>query len=646
MLFVELALIRWVTANNVYITNAPNFVLLGSFLGIGLGFRNTRSTRDYLGLTPLALLALVAFVLAFPVILSSVTTSDPFQGQAGMPALPRPVSLAAVFLLVTAVMAGLGQGVARIFVRFDPLRAYRLDILGSLLGIVLFSVLSFLHQPPASWGVIAGGGLVVLLPRARWWQLAAVIAAISLLVLQSVLPNETWSPYYKLSILQKSGPNPALYVSANNIPYQAARSVAVMRRQKQFYFRPYGHLATASLRDVLIVGAGTGDDTAVALAEGARHVDVVEIDPSLLAIGRRYHPNHPYGDPRVTTHVGDGRAYLQGTTAKYDLILYALPDSLAALAGQSAIRLENFLLTEEAIEVARAHLTSGGTFAMYNYYAAFLLDRYATTIKDVFGRAPCVDGGPGLGGRQMSVLTARRSGSVPDCRTFWHGPQVAPATDDHPFPYLPTPTIPDSYLWMLGGILLGSLALVQLFGGKPSQMRGYLDLALMGAAFLLLETKNIVQFALLFGTTWFVNSLVFTGVLLAVYLAVETAARVRLPRPWMLYLALIFTLVLAWAVPQEALLSLPLPSRLVAATALAFAPIYLANLVFAQRFATTRNSTAAFAANLLGAIVGGALEYISLITGYRALVIAVAVLYVLAFTIGLRTRPRPVTTGG
>ena len=227
MLFVELALIRWVTANNVYITNAPNFVLLGSFLGIGLGFLNARSTRDFLGLTPLALLALVAFVLAFPVILSSVTTSDPFRGQAGMPALPRPVSLAAVFLLVTAVMAGLGQGVARIFVQFDPLRAYRLDILGSLLGIVLFSVLSFLHQPPASWGVIAGGGLLVLLPRPRWWQLAAVIAAISLLVLQSVLPNETWSPYYKLSILQKSGPNPALYVSANNIPYQAARSVAV-----------------------------------------------------------------------------------------------------------------------------------------------------------------------------------------------------------------------------------------------------------------------------------------------------------------------------------------------------------------------------------------------------------------------------------
>ena len=88
-------------------------------------------------------------------------------------------------------------------------------------------------------------------------------------------------------------------------------------------------------------------------------------------------------------------------------------------------------------------------------------------------------------------------------------------------------------------------------------MRSYIDLAFMGAAFLLLETKNIIQFALLFGTTWFVNSLVFAGVLLAVYLAVETARRVRLPRPAVLYGCLIASLALTWLVPQDSLLALP-----------------------------------------------------------------------------------------
>jgi hypothetical protein len=104
---------------------------------------------------------------------------------------------------------------------------------------------------------------------------------------------------------------------------------------------------------------------------------------------------------------------------------------------------------------------------------------------------------------------------VTGCSTYWHGPKLAPATDDHPFPYLQTATIPITFRWMLVGILLGSLVFMRLGGGRFKGMRFYIDLAFMGAAFLLLETKNIVQFALLFGTTWFVNSLVFAGVLLA-----------------------------------------------------------------------------------------------------------------------------------
>jgi hypothetical protein len=48
------------------------------------------------------------------------------------------------------------------------------------------------------------------------------------------------------------------------------------------------------------------------------------------------------------------------------------------------------------------------------------------------------------------------------------------------------------------------------------------------------------------------------------------------------------------------------------------------------------SSTTAFGANLLGAIVGGVLEYLSLITGFRFLLVVVAVLYGLAFIFGRR----------
>jgi len=640
MLFAELALIRWVTANNVYVTRATNFMLLASFLGIGIGFLNARSSRDYLRWTPVTLLALVGFVLSFPVILKSLSGPHPLQGLHGSPALPQPVSLAVVFLLTVAVMAGFGQAVARIFVRFRPLSAYRLDILGSIAGIAVFSGLAFLDLPPAAWGLIATGGLVVLLlPRLRWWQVLATAGVAALLIGESFVPHQQWSPYNKLSVQQTSGRTPALYVSANNIPYQAARSLAVMRVQKKFYFYPYQHLARADLGNVLVIGAGTGNDAAVALAEGARHVDAVEIDPLLPKIGLG-HPDHPYQNPRLTVHIADGRAYLQNTDTKYNLIVFALPDSLVALSGQSALRLESYLLTEQSVAAARADLAAGGTFAMYNYYAPFLFDRYATTLAEVFHRDPCAQVGPPLGGRRLSVLTVRAAGQVPNCASFWHGPALAPATDDHPFPYLPANTIPLPYLQMLGLILLGSLLLVRLGGGSLRRLGGFVDLAFMGAAFLLLETKNVVQFALLFGATWFVNALVFAGVLAAVYLAVEIAARIRLPRPPVLYMALAGSLALAWLVPQDALLDLPLVLRFLAGSALAFAPVFLANLVFAQRFAGVETAGTAFAANLLGAMVGGTLEYIALITGYRFILIVIGVLYALAFITGLRSRPR------
>jgi hypothetical protein len=638
MLFVELALIRWVTSNNVYVTRATNFMLLASFLGIGIGFLNAKSNRDYLRWTPVALLALVGFVLAFPVILATLSGPNPLQGLGGTPALPQPVSLTIVFLLTAGVMAGLGQAVARLFVTFRPLPAYRLDILGSIAGIVVFSALSFMDLPPGGWGVIAACGLVALLvPRVRWWQVAAIAGVVTLLMLESVVPNQKWSPYNKLSISEHGGSCRVITVSANNIPYQAARCLASMHALKPFYFYPYRHVTRASLNNVLVIGAGSGNDVAVALAEGAKHIDAVEIDPLLPVIGRD-HPNRPYQNPRVTVHTADGRAYLQNTNKKYNLIVFALPDSLVALNGQSALRLESYLLTEQSLAVAKTRLAPGGTFAMYNYYAPYLFNRYATTLTDVYHRTPCAEVGPPLGGRRLSVLTVHPGGPVPNCATYWNGARVTPATDDHPFPYLPGNSIPEPFLWMLGAILLGSLLLIRANGGQFSKMRGYIDLAFMGAAFLLLETKNVVQFALLFGATWFVNALVFAGVLIAVYLAVETASRIRLPRPAVLYAALLASLVLAWVVPQESLLGLPMVPRFLAGSALAFAPVFLANLVFAQRFANVEASGTAFAVNLLGAMVGGTLEYVALITGYHFILIVIGVLYGLAFLTGLRRK--------
>src|SRR5262249_11770965 len=160
--------------------------------------------------------------------------------------------------------------------------------------------------------------------------------------------------------------------------------------------------------------------------------------------------------------------------------------------------------------------------------------------------------------------------------------------------YLQQRTIPQRYLVTLFLVLLGSLVAVWVAGGSFPPMRAYLDLFLMGAAFLLLETKAVVQFALLFGTTWFVNALVFAGVLAIVLAAIEVERRVRIGRPFLLLVLLVLSLAVAWLVPTDALLGLSPVPRFVAAVTVAFFPIFLANLIFAERFRDAADPTAAF----------------------------------------------------
>ncbi|MGC3955438.1 MAG: hypothetical protein QM804_14520 [Propionicimonas sp.] len=164
-------------------------------------------------------------------------------------------------------------------------------------------------------------------------------------------------------------------------------------------------------------------------------------------------------------------------------------------------------------------------------------------------------------------------------------------------------------------------------------MRPYADLFFMGAAFLLLETKNIATFALLFGTTWLVNALVFGGVLVVVLAAVETTRRVRTPPLPVVWGLIAASLAIGYVVQPEWLLPLPFLPRLLVATLLAFVPIFLANVAFAKRFAASDDSRGAFGLNLLGSVVGGCLEYAALLTGYSNLLILVAALYLLAFVL-------------
>jgi SAM-dependent methyltransferase len=641
MLFLELALIRWTGSEVLYLSYFSNFVLLASFLGLGAGFLRARAKHDLFPLAPILLATLVLFVLLFPVEIERSGEELIYFGalQQSHRALPIWAALPAIFVAVAAVMMTVGQGVARAFVQFEPLQAYRTDITGSLAGIAAFSLLSFAGAPPLAWGLVTAITFgLLLMPSPGRAQIGSLAALVAMLGIQSALPLQVWSPYYRVTLSPL--PSGAIAINVNGIPHQTIESVDQRQRSVPLYFLPYSRLR-AQPTDVLIVGAGAGTDVAIALTQGVQHVDAVEIDPSIHDLGVELNPNHPFADPRVTSHIDDGRAFLHQTERRYDLILFALPDSLTLVAGQSSLRLESYLFTIEAMREARAHLKPGGVFGEYNYYREqWLIDRLAGTLQAVYGHPPCIDSTGQTG--KLALLTAGVDPGAINCPTIWDPESrsvPSPATDDYPFLYLQRPGIPGYYLFTLALIVLAALLLVRLTSGPLRGMAVNADLFCMGAAFLLLETKNVVQFALLFGTTWFVNALVFAGILLAVLAAVTVAQRVRLAGLWQLYLLLLASLAVAWTVPPELLLTLPLFPRFLAASVIAFIPIFAANLVFSQRFRRAGSSNLAFGANLLGAMVGGVLEYSSLAFGYRALLPVIAGLYVAALLIWLTQRP-------
>jgi SAM-dependent methyltransferase len=634
MLFIELALIRWLGSNVVHLSYFTNFVLLGSFLGIGLGFLISRKNWSMLPTSSGLLMLLVIGVHLFPVKLNR-TGSDIIYFTSLAPSGPPPwIVLPAVFVTVAVVLAGPAEVVGRCFGQLNPLTSYRWDLIGSLLGIGTFTLLSFLRAPSVAWGVIAAVVLVAL-NRPGFRVVTAISGAGLILVLlaESMTPGISWSPYYKVQTTDIGTWKGAtlVQIAVNGIPHQNMGPAEwKLTRSEAQYRTPYQRTKTLRLDNVLIVGAGSGSDVAIALSKGAKHVDAVDIDPRIVQIGAQRNPNHPYQDPRVSVHINDGRAFLQSTDAKYDLILFALPDSLALVNGASQIRLESFLFTDRALQTAHDHLKPTGVFSMYNYYREhWLIERLAGTVAAAFGHQPCVDQTTD----RQAVVTVAVDPANQKCAARYSPPDqvVAPATDDRPFLYYKGGAIPRVYVWALGGIMLISLVAVRLLGGSFRSMRPYADLFFMGAAFLLLETKNIATFALLFGTTWLVNALVFSGVLVIVLAAVETTRAFRTPPLPLVWVAIVASLVLAYVINPAWLLGWPFWPRLIVAAVLGFLPVYLANIAFAKRFAATDGVQSAFAINLLGAILGGCLEYGALVTGYRNLLIVVGVLYLLAF---------------
>lgn len=698
ILFYELAAIRWFASTVVFLTFFTNVVLIASFLGMSVGLLTAHRSQNLMRTTlPLAALAFALAIAVYAlywqwagsvtIALSGAQDSPQlvYFGTEYRPADPTRwvVPMWAVaslfFVLVALSFVGPGQVMGRAFQAIpNRVAAYTIDIAGSLGGIAAFAAMSYFQLPPTAWFLPI---VLAMLYFAGWRspvQLASALIAYALVSvgahgLTAQGPVNYWSPYYRVSYDPDTRS-----ISTNGIGHQ---SMLAIGSQGPAYLLPYllnADSGGAAFNDVMIVGAGSGNDVAAALRAGARRVDAVEIDPRIQSLGRSFHPDRPYADARVAVHLDDGRSFVRTARRKYDLAVYALVDSLVLHTGYSSLRLENFLFTREALEDVRLALKPGGVFVMYNFYRqGWVIARLAKLAQDVFGVPPLVISlpyqeriAPGdsearhftfiLAAADPSRLQGIRErfargesywinedpakqpsvngfGATPPPGKGWH--RMAPARVDLPdIDLLPSDDWPQLYLrareipWApigQGMLAMAVLSLAVLFAFAPlRRLRPNGQMFFLGAGFMLIETKAVVHMALLFGSTWMVNSIVFFAILVMIVVANLFVLAMRPRRLAPYYAALIAALLLNAVIPMSAFLSLGPVARTLGSCAVVFLPVFFAGVVFATTFSRSRQPDVDLGSNVAGIILGGLSEQLSLVLGFNKLVLLAAAYYV------------------
>jgi len=153
---------------------------------------------------------------------------------------------------------------------------------------------------------------------------------------------------------------------------------------------------------------------------------------------------------------------------------------------------------------------------------------------------------------------------------------------------------------------------------------------------MLLETKSIVQFALLWGSTWSSASLAIASVLVMALASALVAGRVEIRRRGAIAAVLLGLIALNYFVPVGRVTFESRVAESIFYGLLVFSPVFCAGLLFSSSFRRSSSTATDFGANLLGAIVGGVGEYLSLLAGYQFLLILVAACYLAA----IATAPR------
>lgn len=666
-LFLEMAAIRWLNSNVHVVGMFTNLVVVASFLGLGLGCLAARR-RDLSGSAGALVLALVLaprigdwLGLDLPLVDDIVWAAVDRQPSANTGSVPW---IAAVFALVAAVFVPIGQLLARQFGRVraaggSTLLAYGLDVGGSLIGVLAFAAASALGAPPPVWFSSVAVPIVVLAASRRARAANALALGAAIVLAGSGREDERWSPYYcittrDISVQEASGRTFGIgfMIGADGSRLQDALSfgpaldASPLAPWRPYYRIPY-HFARP--RSVLVLGAGAGNEVVAALDAGAERVVAVEIDPVIAEMGRTRHPHRPYADRRVEVVVDDARAYLARSAERFDVVVISALDSARQLAGMANLRLESFVYTVDSFRAVRARLAPKGVFVLNMISARpWVGARIHASLEAAFGAPPRTFTTPQSPFVSVAFVSGGPPGLVdlaPDRdglseRRALAPPGVVLATDDWPHLYLAERAVPRTYIVLMSVMVLGAALAIRLATPRASRGRFDVHLFLLGAGFMLLETRSITALALIVGSTWSVNAVVIASILGVILLANALVAKGRLRHRGLAYLLLAGALVVSWSTSIQSVLALEFGARVAAAALLVGAPVFCAALIFSRSFADAEDVEAALGSNLLGAVLGGALEYTSTGFGLASLHLVALAVYAASGAVLLARRRR------
>lgn len=662
ILFFELALIRYIPANIQIASYFINLVLIAAFLGMGAGLIFQLRGREitHLFLPALLVLVLLCHYLSGIIVKAPVSSTEYLWSIQSSPSptaqrLGMIPAISLLFIFSSIVFIPLGSAVGREFKNFAPLVAYSINILGSLAGIGLFALLSFFSTAPMFWFAT---GMVFFLCLSIKKRPALSIKKRSVLIFSICFPlilfilsvnsptkGEIWSPYYKINYFDEDRLT-SLIVNGSFHQYivdfreEGLEPGSYIDLTRKDYLRPYQFVKNPE--EVLVLGAGGGNDIAIALQQNAGHIDAVEIDREIFKLGKKLHRQKPYQDPRVDVYIDDARAFLKKSKKKYDLIVMGTLDSQTLLSGLSSVRLDNYVYTLEAFQSIKSHLKPGGILILYHMSPSQLISyKIFAMLKKVFGHSPLVNFQRNHRLFNYTFVTGAVNKISPDFKLEFliSTPEGEKGlekshpvpTDNWPYLYLDRPGIPDFYIKVGAVIIAFSLLLVGLVLGKKNIGSPDRPLFFLGAGFLLLETKSVTEMSLLFGSTWQVNLLVFSSILLLVLAANLIVLKTASLKIDSIFILLFGTIGLCYIFPVQKLLDLPLVGQWVAGGLLVALPLFFAGLTFAILFKNRKRPVKSLGYNLIGAIMGGLLEYSAMAMGTKSLYLVSVLMYLLAY---------------